>query len=116
MSNTALAPARKGEEKPRRWTLAADGVPVNLAGITELKMHYRHWLSGGKTRTWNMLSTADVSPMLEITDPAGGVVTFTPTANFWQEGNYELYLEVIGLSSYSIPNTKNYTVIVTEGA
>jgi hypothetical protein len=112
VATTALQPARKGEVTPREYTLKSGGSAINLSGVTAVRLHYRR---AGDT-AWNMASTVDSSPMLAITTAASGIVTFTPTATFWQVGVYTIYFSVDTGTDYSLPNTDYYSVTVVEGA
>jgi hypothetical protein len=115
MSDTALSPARKGETTARIWTLKSDGVAINLAGATAVKMIYKYTDAGRAVTDWQTVSTLDASPILVVTTAASGICTFTPTASFWKAGSYRMYFVIDDTTDYSLPNTTFYTVAVSEG-
>jgi hypothetical protein len=111
-----ITPARKGETLPRVWYIeskaskTAPALPVDLTGVTAVRMHYRR---DGENR-WKTISTIS-SAALAVTNAAQGEITFTPPVDFWQVGIYIIYFSVDTGTDFNVPNTDNYSIEVVDG-
>jgi hypothetical protein len=83
---------REGSREPITLTLTRAGVAYDLTGKA-VRLRRRD----GKGNE-DMFSTTDVSPLLVVTTPASGILTFTPGATTWGNvnaaGSYKFYVEV----------------------
>jgi len=98
--------------EPIEFQLTADGVAVNLTGVTSVEIR----LERADTLAVTSYLSTDASPKISVTDAANGKVTFSPGASEWvlAAGHYKVYFWVIDGSSKKIsyPTGQNFIIRV----
>lgn len=84
---------REGSLETISFTFKLNGAPYNI-GTKAVRMRRHDWEGVD-----DLFSSTDIPPLLSVTDPDEGIVTFTPEADTWkydpnERSVYRIYLEI----------------------